>query len=504
MRLEERFDAGVLTWELPPVESATDAGVDRVRDSVSFALPESFDPTTLHPDLRAAAALLVLRPFVGPLLELPVGVSPAFAQTVRAHLGTRLEPVDPTRQPRRPDDGRVGLCFSGGADSMAVLDLFGHRAVCIYSERRRPDGDDRPSFYRPDGALRACREVRAAGFEVHEIPTDLEFLRDPIGFPVHARSAVESSGACVALLADVLGLDAVSWGTIAETAYHTGFGPFRDHAANIEHDAWRQVLEAVGLPVLNPLAGVSEVGSALLAASTDLPDVAQSCVRGVDGEPCMDCFKCVRKTLLTAATGGRWPAEEEMQRLMLVREFRRRLRMSPVPLHGVLLYSLDGYRGAAPYARLVRQRLGPRRVGMSYLERWYGPTAELWPSRYRETVTVALDERLGRMTDRDERKMRRWHPDAWDADPAVEAEALALVRLLDAAAGPQRLARELEPGVEPLGALAFDRRVELDDRLEAARIELRTERARLRELERSPAHRRARLLSRVATRVRPW
>ena len=44
-------------------------------------------------------------------------------------------------------------------------------------------GDDRWALYDSDAALISCRKLSALGYKVHIVKTDLEFLREPVGFP---------------------------------------------------------------------------------------------------------------------------------------------------------------------------------------------------------------------------------------------------------------------------------------------------------------------------------
>jgi hypothetical protein len=434
----ERAGRGRYHLQLQQEPGDLDAGASTLhRDSLRFELPAEWSADTTHPDLLGASLLLSLLPFTGPSLTLPRPVSPRFAEAVAEYFGRSITHVDDGLSPRVPRRaGRPGLAFSGGIDSCAAQLVLGPSTCCVFLDRMRPEGDDRPSAYRPEAARQALTRAAELGLQVASVASDVEFLGERIGFPVHDISSVESNGVPVVLLADLFELDAVSWGSLVTTCYGVGFGRFVDHSTHPVHVAWREVLAAAGLPVLLPLAGVSEVGATRLVLGSEWEDVAQSCVRGRPGHPCMDCLKCVRRTLVRSAVTGEWPDLARLEQLLLVREFRRRLYTQPMPLTDVYRYALGRARFSHDLVQLLRRRWAVKDGCSAYQERWYAPSAKVWPAGdTARAVEAELDARLGRMRAAGRKAFRRWDPIAAEADEATRGFALALARHLDVLAG---------------------------------------------------------------------
>lgn len=438
MIVTERADRGRYHLELEQEASDLDAGASPLhRHSLRFELPEDWSADATHPDLLGSALLQSLRPFVGPSLALPRAVSPRFAEAVAEHLGIAITRVDQGLDPRKARrEARTGLAFSGGVDSCATLQVLGSSTCCVFLDRMRPAGDERPSAYRPEAARHALTRAEELGLQVVSVASDVEFLGERIGFPVYDASSVESSGVPVVLLADLLDLDLVSWGSLVTTCYAVGYGPFVDHGTHPVHSAWREVLAAAGLPVLLALAGVSEVGATRLIAGSEWEGVSQSCVRGLPGRPCMDCLKCVRRTLVRSAVTGEWPETAQLERLLLVREFRRRLYAAPVPLTEVYRYALGRAEVRSDLVQLLRRRWAVEDGCAAYQERWYAPSSAVWPAgAAARTVADQLDARLGRMRAAGRTALRRWDPVTAEQDEAVRSFALGLARHLDVLAG---------------------------------------------------------------------
>jgi len=224
-----------------------------------LSLPDAFGPDQLHPDLEALIGLLLVQPFTGRSLVVDRPVSPGFAAAALGAMRRVVGPVDRELAPRpMPGDGRPGLAFSGGADSMAALSVLPATAVPIFLRRIAPDRAAAHSFYSDEAAVHACLHLSARhGMDVATVESDIEHLRTPIGFPTDWANAVGA-----VLLADRFNLDSISWGLIAESAYRIGHEEYQDWATR--RRAWAAVFEAAGLHFSAPVAGVSEVGTAMI------------------------------------------------------------------------------------------------------------------------------------------------------------------------------------------------------------------------------------------------
>jgi hypothetical protein len=79
--------------------------------------------------------------------------------------------------------GRSGLCFSGGADSVAALAVLPERTRSYHLLRLAPQ-DERPTtLMNTRVAVESFEVVRRLGRSVTLVPSVVEYLRHPVGFP---------------------------------------------------------------------------------------------------------------------------------------------------------------------------------------------------------------------------------------------------------------------------------------------------------------------------------
>lgn len=388
-------------------------GATLARQRVEVQLPAVCSAERTHPDLMALAAILAVGPFSGKQIELSTPVSHQFAAAVASGLRKRIGPVDPELEPRRPrPDAGPGLCYSGGVDSTAALDVMPASTQLVFLERVAPPGVAWTGGYDKASALHACQRLQQLGRQVHVVPTDLEFVRAPTGFPDHLSNALP-----LVLLADAANLDSCGWGTIAESAYRYGTTLFADYAHRAGPTWWRNVFAAAGLGTFNAVAGVSEVGTSMIARRSSYGDLAQSCMRGDVGAPCRRCRKCFRKLLLNSAISGDWPPDDELDRMLANDGVRRHLDALPMKHESVFTYSLSRYPGSHPLMRLLQRRVRADVLSPTWLERWYEPSVELVPAAYRDPTRAALSRHLSPMDADDEAQMRAWDAALLGEDP---------------------------------------------------------------------------------------
>lgn len=416
----------------------------------------------VHPDLLVLSALLCARPWVGTRTEITssVAASPALAQALRTGPRLRLRSVSPDVQPRpRPGgDGRdgeggdaagdrgggdaggvPGLCFSGGTDSVAALAMMPERTRSYHLLRRAPVDERRATMFDTRAAEQSCARVRATGRAVVVVPSDVEYLRDPTGFPHDFTTAVP-----LLLHADADRLDAVAWGAPLEATYRLQRGIFRDLADSPFLREWGAVFDAVGLPVLLPVAGVSEVVTSTIVARHELGSAAQSCVRGPRlGRPCGRCAKCARKTLLAGAVTGSWPDDHVLQRQWRGVEPRQHLLADPIKVEPVVSHCVHRYLaggGTDPLLRLVVAKTGPD--PLPWLTRSYPPALEHLPAPYRQEVQQRLLTVAEPMTAEQEQAVRDYAVPGPE-DPARAAAQRELEAWLASHPSRDRVARSV-------------------------------------------------------------
>jgi hypothetical protein len=418
---------GGLTFTATPAEGegvARNGSLLR-RTSWWVELPDGAAGDDVHPDLLALAALVCLRPFIARGLQMDRPVSEAFAGTTGG--SPRVTPVDPGLAPRHRGP-RPGLAFSGGVDSTAALSLLPDDAVAVFMQRKDPLlaaaprpvqrlARFAPVSYTAGPALGAVALAVATGRTALAMRSDVEWARRPAGFATDFTPALPSIVA-----AEHLGLGSLAMGTVFESAYWVGHsGYFWDYDDRPHSRRWHPSFEAVGMPLDLTTAGLSEVATDLLAKASPLGAAAQSCVRGAGG--CLQCFKCFRATVLTAAATGDWPEDDALTGMMRVPEVAGKLRELPIHHENVFAHAFAAYQGTDPLIRLLRTRLGCDELELGWMRRWYGPSAAILPDHRREATAAALEAAgIETMSEDDEAAARAWHAgDRLEAPAGAEA-----------------------------------------------------------------------------------
>lgn len=426
MEVTVGFDAKQHRFEFTPRAEDGDLTEKFGGGRVFFEVPVDWRFDATHPDLLALVVVVVLHPFVGNRLKVDLGVSAQFAEACAKLLpyvcifeGAVVE------RGRRPGN-HPGLSFSGGVDSTAALALMPDDTTLFFLDRVTSEGEAPTGLYVKDSAEVACRMVSDLGYAVRKVATNLEYVRSPVGFPVDW-----ASGAPAILLADYCDLSSISWGVVAESAYRVGHERFIDFPKRTIFSRWDGLLRAVGLSLGAPVAGLSEVSTSLIVQRSKFANVAQSCIRGLKGEPCMNCFKCFRKSMLDAALLADQFEIEVFERLVRFRGGEKIVLGLPVKHENVFRWTVEELQmngGSRTWeAFLERLRVGRRDV--SWSGAWYYPSSNLIPEDYRESAVRAIHQYVPSQTSAQCAEF-----EAWDLRTELEsAEMVAAVGRLTAA-----------------------------------------------------------------------
>ncbi len=111
---------------LDPGESTSGVGQRRapigmITDSCHFRTPADIDLP--HPDLVALLAMTIIHPWLRKNLTFDRAISPRLAEVLAESFGIDGGPVDRSLAGREAGS-QIGLCYSGGADSVAVGELL--------------------------------------------------------------------------------------------------------------------------------------------------------------------------------------------------------------------------------------------------------------------------------------------------------------------------------------------------------------------------------------------
>lgn len=167
-----------------------------------FILPDNL--SGIHPDLLGLSVVLLIYPFVRSKIKLPFPISNEFANHFN-QLGKEIGPIDNYLEKRNSIDGTASLAYSAGTDSTASLLLMPKNTNVIFLDRIIPPGSD--SNYIKDNIYRTLDTLISDDYKVLIVKTDLEYIRNPIGFPLDIACSVPNI-----LLSDYLNIDSIAYG----------------------------------------------------------------------------------------------------------------------------------------------------------------------------------------------------------------------------------------------------------------------------------------------------
>lgn len=374
------------------------------RHSCSVWLPHRV--RALHPDLACLAGLLIAFPWIKKRLSFSGDFQPSadFAKAISQAFGFRIGGGISTASPREINpNGRPGLAFSAGVDSVAALELMPADTVGIYLHRVGPERSALNSNYRPDFAKHVVGELRRQGRDIISIDSDLEFTRQPVGVPVDWANAVPA-----VLLAEEYNMRSVAWGLVLESAYCVGTAGFQNWADRPVAKKWGHVFDAAGLPMSPVVAGLSEVVTSTIVSRSPFAGLAQSCVRGTIEAPCGACPKCFRKGLLDAALGNRSFQSIDFAHYFDLPEVRQVLLEVPIKHENVVAYSMSRYGGSDKLGQALKNRLCFKGRDFDMFSRYYQPYLESLPHFERPAIERKLQEYAEPMSADDRRALESW------------------------------------------------------------------------------------------------
>jgi hypothetical protein len=422
MRVQTPSRAGQLSLRLTPEPHdalvGDGQGGNAVRLIATSCRVEHGPRDEPHPDLVALATLFVVRPWVGRRLHLDRGVSPRLAEAVTEEFGLELGPIDDALRPRVPGP-QLTVAFSGGTDIIAALTLLPDDLDPVLVHHRRvrhpvvPPVADEP---RPWHHERIVRWVGERGHRTHIVRSDLEYLCAPHPtFPFWLALLIGPL-----LLADESRAGGVALGAVLGTRY---LGGGRRIITPSEAPA-RRLLQAVGLDLVEPVAGASEVLTTRLASRSPIGELALSCPLGTAHQGCGRCEKCVRKDLIEAALEGRDPSAATTEAVEAAGRLRDHL-LESWPLHQQHVLEWAVARLEPPRDSVldhVRRRTRARVDDTAWVERYLPDAIDrslgTWRSRIEPTLRAAVDL----MGPGDLAAMRRWDPSQRRPLPATATE----------------------------------------------------------------------------------
>ena len=372
-------------------------------DDIPVYFENNLIDTEIHNDILCLVAILMVNPFVANKLSFSIPVSKNFEISVNKILSKyKIESkIDHELIPRvSPLNGRPGLAFSGGCDSVAALCIMPAETIPVFLERPMSE----TSQYNSNAALMPCELVRDLGYHLAVVESNLEYLRNPVGFPSDLAHA-----AVLLLLADNMRLDSVNFGTVLESSYGVGHKNFREYGNGSHWRFFSTLFGAVGIDLSLPVCGISEVGTAIICKKSPMGYISQSCIRGYWQEPCLRCWKCFRKQLLSCGLGHEDFDESQFLTNISSPDVIAKLRKIPISHENVLSFSVDSLVPQKnKIFKLLEKRLLPLE-NKEFLMGWYSPSIYFVSKKYREVVMRNILDILQPMNSFDEKIIESWN-----------------------------------------------------------------------------------------------
>lgn len=366
-------------------------------------LPENWTLTFAHPDLLALAAISIVYPFSGPKIIVPIGVSLDFHRTFKRITGKNILPVNTKLKPRQASANAVpALAFSGGVDSTTASLLLPPSTHLFYIDRITPaQFQNQRTLLNQEAAYYACDSLKKLGRSVHKIKTDLQYVRNPIGFATYLSDSVPAI-----LLADYYGFDSLANGHTLEEGYQVGYGGYQDAKEIQLVKIWGELLKVVDMPLSLPTIGLSEVCTTKILLNSPYYTFAQACSRGKVKQPCMNCYKCFRKSLLEMVIKKEPIQDEYLDNLFRIKDAQRVLQVCPVHFENVIAYITSNYNGEHKIMNILKKKTRGDVLDTSWMEKWYSPALDLVRPKYQDHVNKQIQERLNVMTKQDQSNMK--------------------------------------------------------------------------------------------------
>lgn len=233
-----------------------------------YEMPYGFDIDNVSYDLKVLALTLIFYPW---------------DQNFYNHTYTRESSGD-----------RIGMAYSGGADSTAMAYLLPPEKTVPFHHLRIPTT---PTVFRSDNQEKAVQEFNKKSplRNVIVIPSTFEDARIASGKPPGFMNDF-SFFAPMVLMADEYNIGYLAQGRLLENSWLQGGKYYQDWLETPFYLRYFNIFERANIPLYLPITTITE---AITTKICDVEGIYNSpCMRGVDGVPCMNCLKCFRKELI--------------------------------------------------------------------------------------------------------------------------------------------------------------------------------------------------------------
>ena len=309
------------------------------KGEIYFVMPSEWKLSKTHPDLLRLVEYLLFSPF--------------YLTNIPEHKFTR----NPGK--------KIGLAFSGGIDSTAAMLLLPEETELVYHQREGfPD-----TCMSQDNPLYMFKNMKR---KVWVIKSNQEKISEREGNK-RGFSTDYCVGIGVVLMADMLGLGYFSTGQMMESTFIRGGYKAREFEKTKFWFEWSEMFKKAGLELVNPTFPCSEILTNKIVDQSEYKDLAQSCVRGSEGNGCGKCYKCFRKGMILG---------KPLKNMSM--EIKYTLKKRPLKQAASLIYAMNKLKLDIPEISEYSE------MKLDFLERYYPPALNLIPDTFRSYIKNKL------------------------------------------------------------------------------------------------------------------
>ena len=414
MIINYKCENGVLELEFTPEKDdpisqqvfstiyKTTSKVEMASNRCEIHLPSDWTIHDVHPDVFALAMISIIYPFCSSIIHLPLGVSKSFHNQVMRVMNKRVLPINENLSPRKaPSNAVPALTYSGGIDSTAAAILLPENTHLFYFDRIIPKDGTR-TLLNQEAAYYACDSMAKIGRTVHKIKTDMQYIRKPVGFNSYLTDAVPAL-----LLADYYGFDTLANGHTLEIAYQIGHIGFKDCKETEVGHPWYRLLASIDMSYTLPTIGLSEVSTTRIVNKSPYHEIAQACSRGKVKKPCMNCYKCFRKSLLEKVIRNMSLDKPYLHNLFNIKNANKVINSHPIYFANILAYITAHYSGNHKEMLKLKKRTRGDILQVSWMDKWYPKSQEFLAQKYRNHVKKEIIKYSAPMNTNDIQTMKQ-------------------------------------------------------------------------------------------------
>ena len=326
--LQFTFELNLLNGDRKEYLNHNNKLIRLVKQKCCFVLPSDFKKKHLHNDLIALSSLLIIYPFIGLEIDFDFNISNQLYKTL-LESGKNIKykkTKDFFKSITKRDTSKQALCYSGGVDSTAASILLPKTTVHVFLDRINPISK-KNTIYHKDQIYFSLDCLLKTGVNVISVKTDLEWMREPVGFIFDLACGVPSI-----ILSQYYNYKNINYGYVKhhlhqiteefQEYYCLGqwklyIKPSSTTMKISDYYFWNNLYKAVDLNLNFPVIELTEFDTWYIVEKSRFNNFIHSCMRGYVGKPCGKCKKCCKLMFLQyAKLNDRLKSMEDLKKLV--------------------------------------------------------------------------------------------------------------------------------------------------------------------------------------------